>query len=362
MMRHWNAFLWACCLLTAVAADDNVQSKAGSSSPPLPAQATSRQLTERPVPLVIAHRGASGYLPEHTIESAVFAHALGSDFIEQDVVLTRDGHAAVLHDVTLDQTTNVADVFPDRQRDGKFYVFDFTLAELKQLSVRERFGPPGQRFPRSTGQFHICTLSEQIEVIQGLNQSRQKNTGLYVEIKRPDLHRREGLDPSREVLRILEHYHYKTRDDGVFIQCFDAAEIHRLRTELKCRLSLIQLLSDPPTDDQLAEIGRVADGVGVALDTVISGRDQDRPVVTSLVSAARQHALQVHVWTLRADDLPNYADSTAQLLQWLVVDAGVDGIFTDHPDLVLDWRRQSGRERPGKGPFHLLQNRTPANP
>ncbi|MEZ6127638.1 MAG: glycerophosphodiester phosphodiesterase family protein [Planctomycetaceae bacterium] len=106
------------------------------------------------IPLVIAHRGASGYLPEHTTESAAFAHALGADFIEQDVVLSKDGVAVVLHDITLNATTNVAELFPDRAVDGKFFVFDFTWEELQTLSVSERqtaklvsgFRPVGVRF------------------------------------------------------------------------------------------------------------------------------------------------------------------------------------------------------------------------
>ena len=222
------------------------------------------------VPLVIAHRGASGYLPEHTTEAAALAHALGADFIEQDVVLSRDGVAVVFHDVTLEGITDVAEVFPNRGRNGKFYVFDFTLAELKQLNVSERFPSTANsegkgRFPRNTGRFRLSTLDEHLQLINGLNVSRGRDVGVYVEIKQPKLHRVQDLDCSKEVLRVLGRYGYTNPDDRVFVQCFDESEILRLRTELKCRLPLIQLLSEEPSDEHLARIAKVADGIGVTV-------------------------------------------------------------------------------------------------
>ncbi|MCP4510624.1 MAG: hypothetical protein GY826_29975, partial [Fuerstiella sp.] len=148
------------------------------------------QTISNEVPLVIAHRGASGYLPEHTTEATALAHALGADFIEQDVVLSQDGVAVVFHDVTLEGITDVADVFPGRGRNGRFYVFDFTLAELKQLNVSERY-PSGNnleangRFPQKTGRFRLSTLEEHLQLIRGLNVSRGRDVGVYVEIKQP---------------------------------------------------------------------------------------------------------------------------------------------------------------------------------
>ena len=124
--------------------------------------------------LIIAHRGASGYLPEHTLEAKAYAHALGSHYIEQDLVATRDDELVVLHDIYLDQVTNVAKVFPNRHRDdGRYYVRDFTLKEIKRLSVWERRKPGGteavftRRFPTGVGKFQIATLEEEIKLIQG---------------------------------------------------------------------------------------------------------------------------------------------------------------------------------------------------
>jgi len=150
--------------------------------------------------LVIAHRGASGYLPEHTLEAKAMAHAMGADYIEQDVVLTKDDQAVVLHDIYLDEVTDVARVFPGRnQTDGRFYAIDFTLAEIKTLNVTERFDRnTGEacypnRFPDCTRiDFKIPTLAEEIKLIQGLNKSTGKNVGIYVELKKPGFHKKKG--------------------------------------------------------------------------------------------------------------------------------------------------------------------------
>ena len=310
------------------------------------------------IPIVIAHRGASGYLPEHTTEAAAFAHALGVDYIEQDVVLTKDNVAVVLHDVTLDHVTDVAKVFPDRKRDGHFYVFDFTWSELRQLRVIERIRDPARnRFPADKGLFRICTLAEQIELIQGLNSSRKTQTGLYVEIKQPAMHRENGLDVSRRVLEVLMDYGYQSRDQPVFVQCFEEAEVRRLRQELKCQLSLIQLWGSSPSGEQLANAAAVADGIGVHWKTVVTGAHDGEVKLSNLVQQAHQRALQVHVWTFRTDELPDFATSATDMLTWLGVDAGVDGIFTDQPDTVLEWRRSLSNNVQARGPFRLLKGR-----
>jgi len=145
------------------------------------------------VTIVIAHRGASGYLPEHTLSAAALAYGMGADFIEQDIVLSKDDCPIVLHDIHLDQVTNVAEIFPQRNRDdGHWYVRDFELLELKQLEVHERANSDGsgpvfpQRFPYQRGHFQIPTLQEEIDLIQGLNHSTGRKVGIYTEIKKPD--------------------------------------------------------------------------------------------------------------------------------------------------------------------------------
>ncbi|MBT6330596.1 MAG: glycerophosphodiester phosphodiesterase, partial [Kordiimonadaceae bacterium] len=127
--------------------------------------------------VVIAHRGASGYLPEHTIAAKAMAYAMGADYIEQDVVMTKDGRLVVLHDHLLDRVTDVQEKFPDRKReDGRYYVIDFTYAEIRTLNVSERYRIdengekvavfPG-RFPLNKSNFKVHTLEKEIELIQG---------------------------------------------------------------------------------------------------------------------------------------------------------------------------------------------------
>jgi glycerophosphoryl diester phosphodiesterase len=193
-----------------------------------------------------------------------------------------------------------------------------------------------------------------------MNHSRGTSTGVYVEIKSPAEHHKQGLDLSKAVIADLEAAGYLTQQKPVYLQCFDQAEVRRIRVDLKCQLPLIQLLSKTPTAKEIAEIARVADGVGVPIDAVITGTEISEgvvePQVSSLVRLAHDNALLVHVWTFRLDALPNFTDDGNLLLGWLVRDGGVDGIFADQPDAVLKWRgkTQTANRRPGT--FHLLNS------
>ena len=181
-----------------------------------------------PTPLIIAHRGASGYLPEHTLAAKALAYAQGADYLEQDIVLSKDGVPIVQHDVTLDSTTDVATRFPGRQRaNGSFYAIDFTWAELRQLRLVERFHPKTgkavypQRFPAGVGEFRINTFEEELQFIQGLNRSTGRKVGIYPEVKLAGWHRQQGQDVSKAVLALLGNYGYATKADPCFIQCFE---------------------------------------------------------------------------------------------------------------------------------------------
>ena len=289
------------------------------------------------VPLVIAHRGASGLLPEHTLEAVALAHGLGADFVEQDVVLTGDGVPVVLHDVTLDSTTDVAARFPDRRRaDGRFHALDFTLAEVKTLRVTERFDPatgervfPG-RFPAGAAEFRVPTLAEELELVGGLNRTTGRTVGVYPELKRPDVHRAAGRDLAAAVLAVLAGHGYRTRTDACFLQCFDGGELRRVRNELGCDLRLVRLVEDVPTDDELRAIAAVAGGLGPPLSAVIAVDADGRDVDTGLVGRAHAAGLSVHPWTARADAPPAFAADFPELHRDLRA-AGVDGLFTDFP-------------------------------
>lgn len=312
-------------------------------------------LADAAPPIVIAHRGASGYLPEHTLAGKALAFGMGADYIEQDVVLTRDDQPIVLHDLYLEAVTNVADLFPDRRRDdGHWYAIDLTLEEIKRLRVHERIDPrtgrpvfPG-RFPVGRGAFRIATLAEEIELIQGLNRTTGRQVGIYPEIKSPAWHRRHGKDLSRVVLQVLHDYGYRRRDDPVFVQCFDADELRRIRHQLRSPLKLVQLIGENQwgesttdydamrTPEGIAAVAEYADGIGPWLPHVIRGRDeQGRWIVTDLVQLAHQHGLVVHPYTLRADKLPDFAPDFQQLVRALFRDARVDGVFTDFPDKTI---------------------------
>lgn len=166
-------------------------------------------------PLVIAHRGASGYLPEHTAEAKALAYGQGADYLEQDVVATRDDRLVVLHDVHLDRVTDVAERFPERRRaDGRWYVRDFDLAELETLNVHERTNADGSpvfpdRFPAGSGRFRISSVEEELDLVLGLNASTGRTVGIYPEIKRPAWHRGEGVDVANLLLPLLESHGYR---------------------------------------------------------------------------------------------------------------------------------------------------------
>ncbi|MGK0297720.1 MAG: glycerophosphoryl diester phosphodiesterase [Gammaproteobacteria bacterium] len=307
--------------------------------------------------VIIAHRGASGYLPEHTLASKTLAYEMEADYLEQDVVLTRDSIPIVLHDIQLDAVTNVRDIFPDRARkDRKYYAVDFDLHELKQLIVTGRKARAAtysfsDRFPKNSSKFRIATLEEEIQLIQGLNKSTNGNVGLYTELKSPAWHKTQGYDLTTIVLDTLARYGYQNADDNVFIQCFDPAELKRIRFEMNSKLKLVQLIgknawNEADTDynvmrtpEGLKNIASYANGIGPSIDQILASRF-GKVTVTELVNEAHKLNLVVHPYTLRKDALPNYASGFDELLELLFDQAGVDGVFTDFPDLAVQFKKQ----------------------
>lgn len=289
-------------------------------------------------PLVIAHRGASGYLPEHTLPAKALAHAMGAGYLEQDIVLTKDDVPLVLHDIYLDTISDVAVHFPTRHREnGRYYALDFTLAEIKQLNASERFSEKTgkavypKRFPKGAASFSIPTLEEELQFIEGLNQSTGRSAGIYPEIKQPKWHRSEGHDISIIVLPILKRYGYATKQDRCFLQCFEFDEVKRIRTELGWQGYIVQLLNAPKKGEDVAakftEYATVADGIGPAISDNI----------VAIATKAHAAKLFVHPYTLRIDDLPKWTKSTDALLHTLFDEAQVEGLFTDFPDVVVKY-------------------------
>jgi glycerophosphoryl diester phosphodiesterase len=299
--------------------------------------------------IVIAHRGASGYLPEHTLESYAMAYALGADFIETDLALTKDGVFVCIHDIYLEYTTNVKDLFPDRARkDRHWYVVDFSLDEIKQLEVHERTRANGiayfpSRFPLNFSKFEIPTFTEVIELIQGLNKSTGGNVGIYPEIKKPGWHAQLGLPMEESLLEVLNRYGYKGRDAKIFIQCFEEESLKKLRFKLGTDLSLILLtwetiwnyegnikpFSAELTENMLDQIAAYADGIGP-----YKGRIEVNPVI---VQWSHERGLVVHPWTMRSDSLPaQYQTFDEELYQFYII-YKVDGLFTDFTDKAVQF-------------------------
>lgn len=290
-------------------------------------------------PLVIAHRGAPAYLPEHTLAGKAMAHAMGADYLEQDVIATRDGELIVFHDLHLDDLTDVAHRFPGRARaDGLHYCIDFDLAEIRQLALTERrragqeqLRYPG-RFPVDAGRFSIPTFAEEIRFIHGLNHSTGRCAGIYPEIKSPAWHHEHGVDLAVQMLAVLNRYGYNGADDPAIVQCFDHEELKRVRNRLCCQLTLIQLTEgEVPTASDLQTIRAYAGGIGPSLRQVLG---------TGLVAAAHQANLQVHPYTLRADALPPGFSTFEKLMEVLCREERVDAVFTDFPDRAVQYLNQ----------------------
>ena len=312
--------------------------------------------------VVIAHRGASGYLPEHTLEAVAMAHAMNCDFIEQDVVLSKDNIPIVLHDIHLETVTNVASRFPNRNRkDGRYYAIDFTLEEIKSLIVHERVdiktGMPvfPNRFPSHAQQtkgirrqarqvaFRVPTLAEEIELIQGLNRSTGRNVGIYPEIKQPSWHQQQNADIAPMVVQVLKDYGYTAPNHNVLVQCFEAETLRRIRTQKLSKVRMVQLMGknhdEMHTPAGLNMIREYAEGIGPSMESVLTSEDSK----AALVARAHQAGLFVHAYTHRRDALPKGFTSSEDLVKH-IKKLGVDGVFSDFPDILRSQSHRIGRE------------------
>jgi glycerophosphoryl diester phosphodiesterase len=279
-------------------------------------------------PLVIAHRGASGYLPEHTLPAYAMAYAMGADYVEPDLVLTKDGVFICMHDIHLEDTTDVEEKFADREHeDGHWYPADFTLAEIRTLRAHERLK---NRFPQDASSFMVPTFEEMIQLVQGLNKSTGRNVGIYPEIKAPAWHAKRGLPMVKAVLDVLAKYGYTEADSKVFLQCFEAPPLIEAR-ELGAKIPMILLIGNGVevqellADKSLDAIAKYATGIGPDKGLI----EKDPTVVTR----AHARGLKVHPYTFRADQYnkAKYGSYEEEVAEF-VGGYKVDGFFTDHPD------------------------------
>ena len=295
-------------------------------------------------PIVIAHRGASGHRPEHTLEAYRLAVEMGADFIEPDLVSTRDGVLIARHENEIGATTDAAERFPDRRRtktiDGQavtgWFSEDLTLAEVKTLRTRERLPFRSHAYD---GQFEIPTFDEVIGLAQRLGSARGRPVGIYPETKHPTYFRGIGLPLEEKLIASLAKSGWNTREAPVFIQSFEQGNLRSLRTQTPVRLIQLVPMGTTLLDDAgLKAIAAYADGIGPEKRLLVPvGADGSLLPATDVVERAHRAGLLVHVWTVRPEPqfLPaGYkGDVKAELRQ--LRQLGVDGVFTDFPDLAV---------------------------
>lgn len=311
-------------------------------------------------PLVIAHRGASGHRPEHTLEAYELAIRLGADFIEPDVVITRDGVLVVRHENEISETTDVAarPEFADRRTvkriDGRavsgWFTEDLTGAELRTLRARERLA---FRSHARDGLLPVPTLQEVLDLAKGWSARLGRPIGVYPETKHPSYFASVGLPLEPALLGLLEANGYRGADAPVFLQSFETGNLRALRRLTD--LPLVQLLGEPgerpwdleaagdpraardlTTPAGLREIATYADAIGCHKRLIVPAAPDGRLLPpTALVADAHAAGLRVHAWTFRSEPVflaPDYeGDPEREIEQFLAL--GVDGLFCDFPDV-----------------------------
>jgi len=296
-----------------------------------------------PSPLIIGHRGASGYRPEHTLASYRLAAEMGADYIEPDLVSTRDGVLIARHENEIGGTTDAAARFPDRKRtktiDGQsiegWFSEDFTLAEIKTLRAKERLAFRSHEYD---GRFDVPTFDEVMALARQLERELGRTVGVYPETKHPTYFRALGLPLEEPLLRTLDKYGWNSREAPVFIQSFETGNLRALRKQTKVRLIQLAATASVIEGDHLKDIATYADGIGPEKRLVIPVKpDGSVGPPTDLVARAHALGLLVHAYTLRIDPqfLPaGYKGNAAEEVRQFR-DAGVDGFFTDFPDVAV---------------------------
>jgi glycerophosphoryl diester phosphodiesterase len=297
-------------------------------------------------PAVIAHRGASGYLPEHTLAAKALAHEQGADFLEQDVVATRDRRLIVCHDLTLERVTDVASAYPGRARpDGRYYAIDFDWNEIANLQVV--LEPPHRRGPLRDD-MRISTFEDELEAIRRWNRDAGREAGVYPEIKEPRWHAEHGIDLTKSVLGVLHDFGYRDASSKAFVQCFDTAALRRCREELDSALRLIQLIArdaDPfhLTRAGLAAISAYASGIGFNYTRLFGAEPVGRVATNPVVAWMREAGLLLHPYTFSRNGLPAYAKDLEGLLELVFERIRPDGVFCDYPDVAVKLRQRFGQ-------------------
>ena len=279
---------------------------------------------------LIAHRGASGYRPEHTLASYRLAMEQHADFVEPDLAVTKDGVLICLHDDTLERTTNIAEVFPDRasanvpqyaqqdRRSQKHWLAnDFTIAEIKRLDAGKWYKPEysGER---------VVTFQEQIDLVRG-----KPGTGIYPELKSPELYRSRHVDQVRLFVDLIKKNGLEKPESlktmPVIIQSFDIEAIRQVSKDLPTVPRVFLTSKDEDvTEAKLKELKAFA--TGIAPEKIVVARHPE------LVKVAHDLGLTVTCWTFRADEKTSFPTVRDEMSHYLY-DYGIDALFTNNPDL-----------------------------
>ena len=322
-------------------------------------------------PLVIAHRGASGYRPEHTIASYTLAIEQGADYIEPDLVATRDGHLIARHEPLLDDTTDVksrpefASRRSTKQLDGKavtgFFASDFTLAEIKQLRAVQANPARSKEYD---GKFEIPTFEEILDLRERESAKRGRTIGVYPETKHPSFHLDLKLPLEERLLDALRKRKLDRPDGPVFLQSFESANLQYLHT--KTKLPLVQLLDDgalqydaagkrvigvqvPQYSDKrggaapqsLEDVAKYANAIGPWKRQIMRDVGAQQLLQTTVIEQAHAAGLRVHTYTFRSEPAtlaPEYrGDPQLEYRQFYAL--GIDGVFSDFADVALSARK-----------------------
>ena len=278
-------------------------------------------------PVNIAHRGASAYAPEHTLAAYELAIEMGADYVEQDLQLTRDGVLICMHDTTLNRTTNVEEVFPDRAVEVEvrgetrqvWRVSDFTLDEVKTLDA-------GAWFSAEFAGTRVPTFQEAVDLVKG-------RAGMYPETKAPEEYEALGFTMEEELARVFAANGLDTpagqADTPIYVQSFSPVSLKRMHGIAGDTYRLIQLVGGGQetllSEQGLPDVARYATGVGPAIPLLVEDPSRGR--------AARDRGLEIHPYTVRASRLPAGYEDAGAYMRYLFDDLGATGVFTDNPDL-----------------------------
>lgn len=321
-----------------------------------------------PAPQVIAHRGASGERPEHTAAAYRLAVEQGADFIEPDLVMTRDGQFVVRHENEIGGTTDVADrpefaarrtaKIIDGQQITGWFTEDFTLAELKTLRARERLPLLRPTNAAHDGQDPILTFDEVVAIARAESVRTGRVIGVAPELKHPSYFAGLGLPMEDALVEALQRHDLTGADSAILIQCFEIGALQRLKARIDAPLLQLMSVSGGPADrpdltyaamsrpEGLRAVAAYADAVGVETGLILPRDDVARSLpATSLVADAHAAGLRVVVWTFRAENLflplerrhgdapADHGDLTGYLKAFYAL--GVDAVFSDFPDTAV---------------------------